>query len=51
MMPIHDKLKAPDFLAISNYRRVSLINIHDQLIDRLDSAAVAQSLLPPPTER
>ena len=51
MMPIHDQLKAPDFLAISNYLRVSLINIHDQLIDRLDSATVVQSLLPPPAER
>jgi hypothetical protein len=51
LMPIHQKLRAPDFLAISNYLRVSLINIHDRLIDRLDGAAVAQSLLAPPVDR
>jgi hypothetical protein len=48
MMPIHEKLRAPDFPAITNYLRVSLINIHDELIKRLDAAAVVQSLL---TER
>lgn len=51
MMPIHEKLRAPDFVAISNYLRVSLINIHDQLIDRLDGAAVVQSLLAPSADR
>ena len=45
LMPIHEKLRAPDFLAISNYLRVSLINVHDQLIARLDRPAVVQSLL------
>lgn len=45
MMPIHEKLRAPDFLAISNYLRVSLINIHDDLIGRLDAPAAVQSLL------
>jgi hypothetical protein len=45
MMPIHEKLRAPDFLAITNYLRVSLINIHDDLIKRLDVAATVQSLL------
>jgi hypothetical protein len=45
MMPIHEKLRAPDFLAISNYLRVSLINIHDALIDRLDAPATARSLV------
>jgi hypothetical protein len=45
MMPIHEKLRAPDFMAISNYLRVSLINIHDELIKRIDTQAVAQSLL------
>ena len=44
MMPIHEKLRAPDFPAITNYLRVSLINIHDELIKRLDVAAVVQSL-------
>jgi hypothetical protein len=45
MMPIDPKLRAPDFPAITNYLRVSLINIHDELIKRLDGPAVAQSLL------
>ena len=45
LMPIHEKLRAPDFLAISNYLRVSLINIHDNLIERIDVPAVAQSLM------
>jgi hypothetical protein len=44
MMPIHQKLRAPDFPAITNYLRVSLINIHDELVRRLDAAAAVQSL-------
>jgi hypothetical protein len=45
LMPIHEKLRAPDAPAIRNYLRVSLINIHDELIGRLDVPAVAQALL------
>jgi hypothetical protein len=45
LMPIHEKLRAADFLAIRNYLRVSLINIHDELEKRLDAPAVAQALL------
>lgn len=45
MMPIHQKLRAPDLLAIGNYLRVSLINIHDKLTERLDVSAAVQSLL------
>ena len=45
MMPIDQQLRAADFPAITNYLRISLINIHDALIKRLDVAAVAQSLL------
>jgi hypothetical protein len=48
MMPIHEKLRAADRPAITNYLRVSLINIHDALIKRLDVPAVAQSLLAGP---
>jgi hypothetical protein len=44
LMPIHEKLRAPDRHAITNYLRVSLINIHDELTGRLDIDAVAQSL-------
>lgn len=45
MMPIHEKLRAPDFPAITNYLRVSLINIHDELVNCLDAPAAVQSLL------
>jgi hypothetical protein len=45
LMPINEKLRAPDFPAIRNYLRVSLINIHDELIARLDVPAVAQALM------
>jgi len=48
MMPIHEKLRAADRLAITSYLRVSLINIHDALIKRLDVPAVTQSLLARP---
>ena len=48
LMPIHQKLRAPDFPAIGNYLRVSLINIHDDLIARIDIPAVARSLLGEP---
>lgn len=44
LMPIDAKLRAPDFPAIRNYLRVSLINIHDELIKRLDASATAQAL-------
>jgi len=45
LMPIHEQLRAPDFPAIRNYLRVSLINIHDALERRLDVPAVAAALL------
>ena len=48
LMPIHEKLRAADRLAITSYLRVSLINIHDALIRRLDVPAVTQSLLAGP---
>ena len=38
MMPIHEKLRAPDFPPSRNYLRVSLINIHDAADRRLDVA-------------
>jgi hypothetical protein len=44
LMPIHEKLRAADRPAITSYLKVSLINIHDELIGRLDVPAVAQSL-------
>lgn len=45
IMPIDEKLRKPDFPAITNYLRVSLINIHDDLERRLDVPAVAQALI------
>ena len=45
MMPIDAKLRAPDFPAIRSYLRVSLINIHDELVRRADIPAVARGLL------
>jgi hypothetical protein len=50
LMPIHEKLRAADFLAISNYLRVSLINIHDELVGRVDVPAVVASLLAGPAD-
>ncbi|MGY3148276.1 hypothetical protein ACVWYQ_005275 [Bradyrhizobium sp. USDA 3397] len=45
MMPIHEKLRGRDFETIRNYLRVSLCNIHDELVDRIDAAAVTNRLL------
>jgi hypothetical protein len=36
LMPIHEKLRKPDFPTLGNYLRVSLCNIHDELTTRLD---------------
>jgi hypothetical protein len=45
MMPIHEKLRGRDFQTTRNYLRVSLCNIHDELISRMDRAAVQRALL------
>ncbi|WOH50276.1 hypothetical protein [Bradyrhizobium sp. sBnM-33] len=45
MMPIHEKLRGRDFQTTRNYLRVSLCNIHDELADRIDAAAVIGALL------
>lgn len=44
MMPIHEKLRGRDFQTTRNYLRVSLCNIHDELISRMDRAAVERAL-------
>jgi hypothetical protein len=46
MMPIDERLRKPDFPAITNYLRVTLINIHDELAERADISALAEALLP-----
>jgi hypothetical protein len=45
MMPIHEKLRGRDFETTRNYLRVSLCNIHDELVDRIDAPAVTSALL------
>jgi hypothetical protein len=43
MMPIHEKLRGRDFPTTRNYLRVSLCNIHDELIERMDRAALERA--------
>jgi hypothetical protein len=45
MMPIHEKLRGRDFQTTRNYLRVSLCNIHDELVDRIDASALTAALL------
>ena len=45
MMPIHEKLRGRDFQTTRNYLRVCLCNVHDELIARMDTAAVEQALI------
>lgn len=45
LMPIHEKLRGRDFQTTRNYLRVSLCNIHDELIKRMDRAALERALL------
>jgi hypothetical protein len=47
LMPIHEKLRTRDFPTTRNYLRVSLCNIHDEFIDRLDARAVSDALVRP----
>lgn len=44
MMPIHEKLRGRDFQTTRNYLRVSLCNIYDELIARMDKTALQRSL-------
>ncbi len=44
LMPIHEKLRGPDFPTLRNYMRVTLINSHDELVKRLDAPAVIHAL-------
>lgn len=44
LMPIHEKLRSRDFPTTRNYLRVTLCNVHDELIERLDLPAVTASL-------
>ena len=44
MMPIHEKLRGRDFQTTRNYLRVSLCNIHDELISRMDRAGAGTGI-------
>lgn len=44
MMPIHEKLRGRDLQTTRNYLRVSLCNIHDELVERMDRAALQRAL-------
>jgi len=44
LMPIHERLRGPDFPAMRSYLKVSLCNIHDELVRRIDADAVASTL-------
>jgi hypothetical protein len=44
MMPIHEKLRGRDYPTIRNYLRVTLCNIHDEFVRRLDRPALTASL-------
>jgi hypothetical protein len=44
LLPIHEKLRGRDFPTTRNYLRVTMCNIHDEFIERLDVPAMAASL-------
>jgi hypothetical protein len=44
LMPIHEKLRKPDFPTLGNYLRVSLCNIYDEFMDRLDGPALSADI-------
>jgi hypothetical protein len=44
LMPIYEKLRGPDAPVLRNYLRVTMVNIHQELTDRLDASAVAAML-------
>ncbi len=48
LMPIHEQLRGADFFTIRNYLRVSMCNIHDELIRRMDIRAIEAQLTPQP---
>ena len=45
MMPIHEKLRGRDFQTTRNYLRVSLCNIYDELIARMNKAVLERALV------
>jgi hypothetical protein len=47
LMPIHEKLRGQDFPTMRSYLQVSLCNIHDELLKRMDARSMVQSLPAP----
>jgi hypothetical protein len=45
LMPIHEKLRGSDFPTIRSYLRITLCNIHDELIKRMDAPSVLDTLM------
>jgi hypothetical protein len=43
-MPIHEKLRGPDFPTLRNYLRVTLCHMHDEFSERLDAAPLVAAL-------
>lgn len=48
LMPIHEQLRGADFPTIRNYLRVTMCNIHEQLMRRMDLPAIEAQLVPQP---
>jgi len=44
LMPIHEKLRGRDFSTVHSYLKVTLCNIHDELLGRVELAALAAAL-------
>lgn len=42
LMPIHKELRGRDFPTTHNYLKVTMCNIHDELVRRMDKQAIAQ---------
>ena len=48
LLPIHEKLRMAELPTITSYLRVTLCNIHEELLKRTDAAALVQALSRPP---
>jgi hypothetical protein len=47
MMPIHKELRGRDFPTTVGYLKVTLCNVHEELVRQTDLPAVAKALAPP----
>ncbi len=50
LMPIHEKLRGPDFPTLHNYLKITLCNIHDELTARIDAPMLMSRLQSHSTE-